>query len=141
MMRHSCIRAAQKRCFFRRAGGFAQGKCYGNRARNREVTEGTCTKVLNFLHPEGIKKTSMATEKNLTKNWLAPLCVIGLSALGLAFASERGRERMSALLERLGRNGDPVGEVNKFFDQQLDAIQRALDRVANSLQAEEEQEV
>jgi hypothetical protein len=83
----------------------------------------------------------MATEKNFATNWLAPLCVIGLSALGLAFASARGRERMSALLERLGRNGDPVGEVNKFFDQQLDAIQRALDRVANSLQAEEKQEV
>ncbi|HMF90374.1 MAG TPA: hypothetical protein VKL40_07005 [Candidatus Angelobacter sp.] len=75
------------------------------------------------------------------KNWLAPLSVLGLSALGLAVASERGRERLRALVERLGRNGDPLGEVNKFFDDQLDALQNALDRVADSLQAEEEQKV
>jgi hypothetical protein len=83
----------------------------------------------------------METDNNFVRNWLAPLSVIGLSALGLAFASERGRKRMSALLERLGRNGDPMGEVNRFFDAQLDAIQNALDRLAESLHAEEEQEV
>jgi len=115
--------------------------CYGNRATSREVTEGTCTKVLNFLHPESIKKRAMSTDKNFTWNWVAPLSVIGLSALGLAFASRRGRNQMSALLERLSRSSDPVGEVNKFFDQQLDAIQGALDRLADSLQGEEEQEV
>lgn len=75
------------------------------------------------------------------KNWLAPLSVLGLSALGLAFASERGRERMRALLERLGRNGDPLGEISKFFDNQLAAIQDALDLLAESLQTEKEQEV
>lgn len=70
------------------------------------------------------------------RNWLAPLSVLGLSALGLAVASERGRERMRALM----RNGDPLGQVNKFFDDQLQVIQDALDRLAESLQ-EEEQEV
>jgi hypothetical protein len=74
------------------------------------------------------------------KNWLAPLSVLGLSALGLVVASERGQERMRALVERLTRNGDPLGEVNKFFDAQLAAIQNALDRLAESLHEEEEQE-
>jgi hypothetical protein len=73
------------------------------------------------------------------KNWLAPLSVLGLSALGLAVASERGQERLRALVERLSRNGDPLGEVNKFFDAQLEAIQNTLDRLAESL-LEEEQE-
>ena len=49
------------------------------------------------------------------RNWLAPLSVLGLSALGLAVASERGQERLRGLVESLGRNGDPLGEVNKFF--------------------------
>jgi hypothetical protein len=73
------------------------------------------------------------------KNWLAPLSVLGLSALGLAVASERGQERLRALVERLSRNCDPLGEVNKFFDAQLGAIQNTLDRLAESL-LEEEQE-
>jgi hypothetical protein len=83
----------------------------------------------------------MAAHNKFMKNWLAPLSVLGLSALGLAVASERGRERMRAWVERLGRNGDPLGEINRFFDQQLDAIQGALDRLAEALQTEEEQEV
>ncbi len=82
----------------------------------------------------------MADDEKHMKNWLAPLAVLGFSALGLAFVSERGREQIRLFLERLGRNGDPLGQVNKFFDQQLDAIQGALDRLAESLE-EEEQEV
>ena len=59
------------------------------------------------------------------RNWLAPLSVLGLSALGLAVASERGQERLRGLVESLGRNGDPLGEVNKFFEVQLHTIQHA----------------
>jgi len=73
------------------------------------------------------------------KNWLAPLSVLGLSALGLAMASERGQERLRGLVESLARNGDPLGEVNKFFDAQLSAIQNTLDRLAESLQEEEQE--
>jgi hypothetical protein len=68
------------------------------------------------------------------KNWLAPIAVMGLSGLGLIFASERGREQVRALFDRLGREGDPLGEMNKFFDQQLETIQDTLDRLAEALE-------
>ena len=68
------------------------------------------------------------------KNWLAPIAVLGLSGVGLVVASKRGREKVRSFLEGFGRSGDPLSEVGKFFDDQLDAIQHALDRLAESLE-------
>jgi hypothetical protein len=75
------------------------------------------------------------------KNWLAPIAVLGLSGLGLVCASERGRQQVRAFFDGLARNGDPLSEMNKFFDEQLENIQDTLDRLAEALQAEEEQKV
>lgn len=68
------------------------------------------------------------------RNWLFPAAVVGLSGLGLLFASERGRERVRDFVERLLEHGDPLGEFSKFVDEQLDAIQTALDSVAAALE-------
>jgi hypothetical protein len=68
------------------------------------------------------------------KNWLFPVTVLGLSGLGLLFASERGRERVRDFVDRLLEHGDPLGEFSKFVDDQLDAIQTALDSVAAALE-------
>lgn len=67
------------------------------------------------------------------KNWLFPVAVLGLSGLGLICASERGREQLSSLFNRLVAHGDPVGEFGKVIDEQLDSIQRALDGLARAL--------
>jgi hypothetical protein len=68
------------------------------------------------------------------KNWLFPATLLGLSGLGLLFASERGRERVHDFVDRLLEHGDPLGEFGKFVDEQLDAIQNALDSVAAALE-------
>jgi len=68
------------------------------------------------------------------KNWLIPAAVLGASGLGLLCASERGRERLRDLFNRFLEHGDPLSEFNKFVDDQLTAIQRALDSLAEALE-------
>ena len=105
----------------------------GKPGHSRERYSRHLYKSFDVLHAGGIE-TGKLLNYQIMKNWLAPLSVLGLSALGLAMASERGRERVRAFM----RNGDPLGEVNKFFDAQLDAIQDALDRLADSLHEEQQ---
>lgn len=68
------------------------------------------------------------------KNWLIPIAVLGVSGLGLLCASERGREQVRNLFDRLLEHGDPLSEFNKFVDDQLTAIQNALDSLAQALE-------
>lgn len=71
------------------------------------------------------------------KNWLAPLAILGLSGLGLACASTRVQARLRDLCYELAQTTDPFGELNKFFDEQLNNIQRTLDRLSESLEEQE----
>ena len=71
------------------------------------------------------------------KNWFVPVAVLGLSGLGLLCASERGRAQMRALFGRMARNGDPLGEINKILDEQLNSIQNTLDRLAEALEEQQ----
>ncbi|HZD93328.1 MAG TPA: hypothetical protein VE133_03680 [Candidatus Sulfotelmatobacter sp.] len=68
------------------------------------------------------------------KNWYLPVTVLGLSGLGLLFASERGRQRIRQAFDKLVQHGDPLGEFNKFCEEQLNMIQRNLDRLAEALE-------
>ena len=68
------------------------------------------------------------------KNWFLPITVLGLSGLGLLFASERGRERVRQALDKLMEHGDPLGEFNKFCEDQLEMIQHNLDRISEALE-------
>ena len=68
------------------------------------------------------------------KNWLLPIAVLGVSGLGLVFATESGREQMRGFFDRMSAHGDPFGEFNKFLDEQLTAIQRTLDSLAEALE-------
>lgn len=68
------------------------------------------------------------------KNWFIPVAVVGLSGLGIMVASERGREKLRYAFDRLVEHGDPLGEFNNFLDDQLTAIQRALDNLAAALE-------
>lgn len=70
----------------------------------------------------------------MNKNWWIPATVLGLSGLALFYATDRGRAQMKAFFQRVTRDGDPLGEFNRFLDHQLDAIQRALDHLSKSLE-------
>jgi hypothetical protein len=69
--------------------------------------------------------------------WFLPVTVLGLSGLGLVFASERGRERLLSFLDRMAEHGDPLGEFNKLCEEQLHNIQSGLDRLADALNESE----
>jgi len=68
------------------------------------------------------------------KNWFLPATLLGLSGLALVFTSEKGRERARRIVDHLMEHGDPLGEFNKFCEDQLEMIQQNLDRVAKALE-------
>lgn len=68
------------------------------------------------------------------KNWFVPAALLGLSGLGLLFASERARGRMLGWVEQLADGADSLGEFSRFYDEQLEAIQSALDHLAEALE-------
>jgi hypothetical protein len=69
------------------------------------------------------------------KNWFLPIAVLGVSGLGLLFASERGRKRLHTLFEDIN-NADPLGQFNQAMEDQLDNIQRTLERLSEVLEGE-----
>lgn len=68
------------------------------------------------------------------KKWLLPISVLGISGVGLLLSSERGREQVRTFLDRMVEHGDPLGEFSKFLDEQLAAMQKTLDSVAEALE-------
>jgi hypothetical protein len=44
---------------------------------------------------------------------------------------------MRAFLARVTREGDPLGEFNRFLDDQLGAIQRTLDDLSEALEEQQ----
>lgn len=71
------------------------------------------------------------------KNWLVPAVLVGLSGLGLIFASERARQQMRGLFEQIADGADSLGDFSQFCDEQLGAIQKTLDRLAQALGEEQ----
>lgn len=68
------------------------------------------------------------------KNWLWPAVVLGLSGIGLVFATDRGREQVRQFFDRLVSSEDPLAEFNSAVDKQLQNIQRTLDRLSEALE-------
>jgi hypothetical protein len=67
------------------------------------------------------------------RNWFLPITVLGLSGLGLLFASEKARDRVRRAFDIL-EHGDPLHEFNKFCEEQLEMIQQNLDRLSEALE-------
>lgn len=69
------------------------------------------------------------------KNWFLPIAVLGVSGLGLLFASERGRKRLHTVFEDINK-ADPLGQFNQAVEDQLDNIQRTLERLSEVLEGD-----
>ena len=69
------------------------------------------------------------------KNWLLPAFVLGISGLGLVFASDRGREQLRQFFDRMARGEDPFKEFNQAVERQLENIQRTLDQLSEALES------
>ncbi len=87
-----------------------------------------------FQHAGSIPESDFVDGGRVMKNWLIPLTVLGLSGLALFYASDRGRTQLKAVFNRVARDGDPLGDFNRFLDDQLDAIQRTLDDLSDALE-------
>jgi len=68
------------------------------------------------------------------KNWFLPVLVLGLSGVGLLFATEKGRERVLGFFDRVVNSEDPLEIFNQAFEEQLDNIQHTLDRLSQALE-------
>jgi hypothetical protein len=64
-----------------------------------------------------------------------PLTMLGLGGLSWLFLTERGREALHWVVENLQRGPGRLLEWNEAAQRELDRIQVALNRVAESLEA------
>jgi hypothetical protein len=68
------------------------------------------------------------------RKWMMPLTVLGVGGLGYLFLSERGRQGLRWIAENLHRAPDAFLDWNEAAQRELDRIQIALNRVAQSLE-------
>jgi hypothetical protein len=69
------------------------------------------------------------------KSWWLPIAVLGLSGLGLLYASKRGRGQLQSLFESLAEAPEAFGDFNKAIEDELECLQRTLDQLAAALEA------
>lgn len=68
------------------------------------------------------------------KNWLLPIAVLGVSGLGLVFASNRGRQQLRQLFDRQTGSQDPFGAFGQVLERELEQIQEVLDQLSETLE-------
>jgi hypothetical protein len=69
------------------------------------------------------------------RKWTMPLTLLGLGGLGYLFLSERGQQALRWVAENVSRGPEKFLEWNESAQRELDRIQEALNRVADTLQA------
>ena len=73
------------------------------------------------------------TEELPMRRWYVPITVLGLGGIGAFLLSERGRTTLRAISQRFRQAPDRLLELNHNLQSDLDRIQAALDRIADSL--------
>jgi hypothetical protein len=67
------------------------------------------------------------------RKWYLPAAVLGLGSLVVLALTERGREVLRWITEHFEQAPDRLLDFNEAAQRELDRIQLALDRVAESL--------
>jgi hypothetical protein len=68
------------------------------------------------------------------RRWYVPLTVLGLGGIGAFLLSERGKNALRAIFEDLGEAPERWLEWNESAQSELDRLQDALNRIAESLE-------
>lgn len=68
------------------------------------------------------------------RKWFVPLTMLGLGSLGALILSERGRQALDWIFERLDEAPDRIADWNDSAQLELDRIQAALNEIADNLQ-------
>jgi hypothetical protein len=72
------------------------------------------------------------------RRWFVPLTLLGLGSIGAILLSERGRGALHALFEDLDDAPERWREWNESAQGELDRLQAALNRIAESLEPQTE---
>lgn len=67
------------------------------------------------------------------RRWYLPLTVIGLGSVGAFLLSDRGRAAVRGIAEKFQKAPDRWAEWNENFESELEGIQSALNKIAESL--------
>jgi len=67
------------------------------------------------------------------RRWYWPVTVIGLGSVSALLLTGRGRSVLRRILQRFWEAPDRLLDWNGSLDSELDRIQTALDRIADSL--------
>jgi hypothetical protein len=78
-------------------------------------------------------KPMQAVEGEAMRKWYVPMTVVGLGGLGVLLFTDRGRKAIRWVMEQLPEAQSQLAEWNETAQRELDRIQNALDRVAESL--------
>ena len=68
------------------------------------------------------------------RRWYVPLTVLGIGSLGAFLLSDWGRNVVRAIFEDLDRTPKSWQEWNESAQSELDRLQEALNRIAESLE-------
>jgi hypothetical protein len=68
------------------------------------------------------------------RKWFVPLTMLGIGSLGALILSERGRQALDWIFDRIDEAPGRIAEWNDTAQQELDKIQDALNEIADTLQ-------
>ncbi len=68
------------------------------------------------------------------KKWYMPLALLGVGSLGAFLFSERGRQALRWFAENFERHQDALVEWNDAAQRELENLEQALTRIADSLE-------
>ncbi len=68
------------------------------------------------------------------KKWYMPLALLGVGSLGALLFSDRGRKAVRWAAESLERHHETFQEWNEAAQRELDRLEDALNRIADSIE-------
>lgn len=68
------------------------------------------------------------------RKWFVPLTMLGIGSLGALILSERGRQALDWIFDRIDEAPDRIAEWNDTAQQELEKIQDSLNEIADTLQ-------
>jgi len=68
------------------------------------------------------------------RKWFVPLTMLGIGSIGALVLSERGRQALEWIFDRLDEAPDRIADWNDSAQQELNRIQDSLNEIADTLQ-------
>ncbi len=67
------------------------------------------------------------------RKWFVPLTMLGIGGLGALILSERGRNALDWIFDRIDEAPDRIADLNDTAQLEMEKIQAALNEIADSL--------